>query len=380
MRIPDGIWVGLDHALHVADDALGGGDLKSILQNAVQWAARKRNPVWKAILNRDPPQRAAAKAMGTEFGTALHTILLEPDDFDKRYAVLPPVPDLPNTKEEINAELIALGAAPLPLSKKSVFFEAAARMHGIRTLQDWREEQAEASAGRIQISESWELQLRTTKRVLELHSQAGKFLRNGRAEVSVFWTDEHGHRYKVRFDYLRVRTVADVKTYLLPEDRAAVETFNQSRSKYAYEVAAAQYMYARKEILPDLVRRGRVYIGNPALDEDGDVTAVPAGAEDLKFFADVAAYIDPRWWWIACATGGFPEVDSIEFRQDITAWASAMYQVEQAKETYRAFRAKFGDDDDALWMDDRGLVAITDDHFSRAALNRGAALHDTLEG
>lgn len=380
LLIPDGIWLGLDHARYVADPALGSGDLKEILISPCQWHGRKRNPTWRALLAATAGKAALAAAAGAEFGTAFHVVALEPEEFAERYAVREPTPDLPDTKADIARELIKRGVVPPKLSAPSVNFEAAARMHGITTMDEWKALERLEAGERIQISEHWHTTLTTMRRVLERHSQAMKFLSNGLAEVSVFYTDEYGDRYKIRMDYLRKRTVADLKTYALRKGLSAVESFNRSRGEFAYEVSAEQYMHVRTEVLPGLVEAGRIWRGNPEVDADGDVTALPATDADRAFFADVVAWPEPRWWWVAASTGGVPEIDTIEFRRDIMARASAMFQVEQAKESYRAFRAKFGADDNELWMEDRGLIAITDEnHFSRAALNRGSVLHDNVE-
>lgn len=381
MIIPDGIWIGLDHERHVADPALGGTDLKDILVSPVQWHGRKRNPVWRKILEGAAPKAAAARAAnGRVFGSAFHCVALEPGEFDKRYVVAPPNPQWPASKQEIIDAIIHAGGKPLPLSAASIKHLATARLWGVKTADDWADELKVITAGREMITPEWHTALTTMRRLLEHHSQAMRFLSHGRAEVSMFWTDEHGDRYKVRWDYLRIRTLADLKTYALAEGRNAVESFNRNRSRFNYEGAAVYYMNARTEVLPGLVERGRIYRGNPEPDADGDMTAVPATDADRKFFEEVAAFDKPRWWWVAASTGGVPEVDTIEFRQDLMAWASAQFQVDQAKQSYRDFRAKFGPDDNELWADDRGLISLTDDHFGRTDLNRGSPLHDVVEG
>lgn len=381
MLIPDGIWIGLDHDRYVADPALGSGDLKDILASVVQWHGRKRNPTWRALLAESSSKKALIAAARTEFGTAFHVIALEPEEFEARYCVRPPEPDLPSTKEDIARELIKRGVQPPKMSAKSIMFEAQARMHGIVTLADWKTDNALELGERIGISQNWLIALETMRKVMERHSQAMRFLSKGLAEVSVFYTDPDGYRFKIRMDYLRVRTVADLKTYALRKGLGAVESFNRSRNEFAYEVSAAQYMHVRTDIMPDLVAKGRIWRGNPELDTEGDVTALPATPADRKFFDEVAAWTSPRWWWVAASTGGVPEIDTIEFRQDITAFSAAMFQVEQAKATYREFRERFGPDDNELWVEDRGLIALTDEHhFSRAAMSRGSVLHETIEG
>lgn len=372
--IPDGIWIGLDHQTYIDDPALGGTDIKGLLTNACQWHGRCRNPVWKEILaNSAAPRALNAAANGKSFGTAFHTIALEPDEFDARYCLEPEAPDWPKTKEEIIADIEAIGGETLKLSAKRDEHVERARAYGLSIADDWPAIRADILAGRETITPEWHMALTTMRAVLDGHSQAPKFLRNGLAELSVFYTDENGDRYKVRFDYLRVRTVVDLKTYAMREGMGAVDAFNANRHRFGYEVPAAQYMHVRREVLPGLVEAGKVY-------EVGAFGPESARAEPMAFMREVAAWTEPRWFWIAASTGGVPEIDTVEFDQRSMAFASAQFQVQQAKDTYRAFRAKFGPSDDVLWTDDRGLIALSDGQFSQGALNRGAQLFETLEG
>ena len=98
---------------------------------------------------------------------------------------------------------------------------------------------------------------------MDRHSEARKFLRHGRGEVSVFYTDEYGHRYKARFDYLRIRTVSDIKTYENRNGNDAMETFAFARDKFLYAMQAVNYMDIRTNILPDLVAKRKVWRGAP---------------------------------------------------------------------------------------------------------------------
>ena len=101
------------------------------------------------------------------------------------------------------------------------------------------------------------------------------------------------------------------------------------------------------------------------------IEALPPTADDLKFLDDVAAFTSPTWWWIAVSTLCIPEVDTIEFPTDILAYAAAAVQVEQAKQTYRDMRKRFGDGDDEMWISDRGLLRFTDYSFSQRAMSCG---------
>lgn len=370
--IPDGIWLGLPLTDYLADEALGASDLKALLTNAVQWHARERNAVWREL--HPPSEKETAASI---FGSALHCAILEPEVFEARYYVQPEAPDLPRTKEEINAELAAMGLPTLSTSKKSVLFEAAAAAAEIETLAAWRDTQAAESAGREPISPAWHRALLLLQSVLEHHSEAPKFIRNGRAEISIFWTDATGLRLKIRIDYLRVRTVCDIKSYALREAEEPISAFCSTVERFGYDFSAAHYMDGRLNALPGLAEAGRIYKGAPSRGDDGSIYAEPAGAKDFAFFAQVAGELEPSWAWLACMTQGYPEVDAIVFPGSLMQFGSAKVQLDQARETYRNMAAKF--DAGAPWIVDRGLVYATDHCFRSArARDRGAVLWETV--
>lgn len=362
--IPDGIYLNLPMDDYRRDKALGGSDLKAILGNAVQWHARERNDHWRTL---NPP--SDDETASSRFGTALHVMTLEPGEFDHRYAVEVDAPNLPNTKEDIGEALLKMGRDPPAMGKKKIHFEAAARLHGVRLLSDWKYDQAMIRGEREAISPAWDRSLRLLRQVLEAHSQAPKFLRHGRAEVSVFWTDPTGLRLKCRFDYLRVRPVSDVKSYACREDEEPVQSFVGAIERFGYDFSAAHYSAMRVEAVPQLVAARQVYDGLPYSDS-GKLTV--CFDEDLDFFDKVAAEREPTWCWIACMTQGWPEVDTIELPMSLLQFSAASTQVDMAKQTYRDFRDKFGDDGATAWVQDRGLVRLTDFNFSRRAADRGS--------
>lgn len=365
MQIPDGIYVNLPMQAYQDDPALGSSDLKAILSNAVQWHARERNKAWR-ILN--PPSEEESAA--TRFGTALHAAILEPDLFSERYHLTPDAPNLPSRKEDIYAGLQRIGASLPPKGADRETYVAFARQASLTIMDDWKTLQRIEAGGREQLSKAWWNALTMLQAVFKRHPEATKYVRNGRAEVSVFWTDANGVRLKCRFDYLRVRTVSDVKSYALRDGPEPVQNFVGAVETYGYDFSAAHYMNLRTEAVPALVAAGRVYDGaNIAEGELG-----PVSAADADFFDQVAAWTSPTWWWLACLTMGFPEVDTVAFPSDLLQYSVAAFQVDQAKTTFIEYRDKFGEDGEEAWVADRGRVVLTDANFSRRSQNRGAAL------
>jgi PDDEXK-like uncharacterized protein DUF3799 len=366
MSLPDGIYLNLDFDTYRADPALGSHDLLDCLTGPVQWHGRNRNEVWRQII-----VGADDGTPSTSYGTALHAMALEPEAFGDRYFVAPAKPDLPETISEIKAAIDHEGhARVIAESSPKIMWERRAAECGIRLVKDWAAEVEELRGDRQVIHDEWATALNMLHAVLQRHSQAPKFLRNGRAEVSMFWTDANGDRWKVRFDYLRIRTVADVKTHAYRAGEDPITSFCGALSRFGYDFLAAVQLDARITVLPRLVEQGLIING------DGS----PASDEDFDFFGQVAAWIEPSFWFVACMTGGgltpwkcVPEVDTIEFPRSLVAYAAAQVQVEQARTNYRTMREAFGDTCDSLWVDDRGLVRLTEFNFSQRTLERGMA-------
>lgn len=371
MMLPDGIYLNLPAQPYHDDPALGGHDLQRLLTNAVQWHARERNAAWRA-LHPLSEKESAAKI----FGTLLHTVALEPEKFDERYFVRPDLPDdLPSTKREIRDAIADLGASWPPNSAKADVFEAEAERLGIITKGRWFRQMEAARGDRQLVSAEWARDVKLIRAMIEAHASAMKFLSNGRAEVSVFWTDEHGTRLKCRFDYLRVRPVSDVKTYAYREGEEAIQSFVSQSDKFGYDFAAAHYMDLRVRAIPPLVERGAVYDGARF---DGDwLTIEYASDEDQRFMKRVADEPEPRWHWIACMTQGFPEVDTVNFPMGLLQFQSAMVQVEEARANYRKFVEIHGDTPDVPWISSRRLVTLTDYNFMSArARDRGSIKYE----
>lgn len=372
MMIPDGVWLDLSLPLYLEDEALGSSDLKLILANCSQWHAKKRNPVWRAL---NPPSED--ETFASIFGSALHCMVLEPDAFEARYFVQEPKPALPKTKEEINETLVAMGRPALSLSKLKVHFEAAAMLAGVRLMSDWEDEQDIICAERTALSARVFGSLTLLRSVIDRHSEAMKWLSGGRAEVSVFWTDEHGTRLKARFDYLKKRRVSDIKSYAMRETIEPIESFCMTSDRFAYDLSAAHYMDCRCNALPALAEAGKVYVGAPEPGENGaGLYAIPAPARDVAFFQAVARERDPIWAWIACATGGFPEVDVIELPTTLNAYGAAVVQMDQARAIYRQMVARFAPGEP--WIVDRGHIVLNDYCLTNSrARDRGMVRYDT---
>lgn len=379
--LPDGIYLNLPNEAYQADKALGSSDLKDCLLQIVQWHGKKRNQVWMDHL-KPKGKDADVESIYTAFGSALHTAVLEPDAFDERYLVEPQKPDWPKTIDEIRRAIQHSGNGHFMPDKpvNLLAHQAAARAANIKTDSDWEEELERLAAGRIQISAKWKFELLTLQRVIDRHSVAAKWVRGGRSELSVFWTDEHGHRYKCRFDHIKVSRVCDIKTYVIKKGKTPIDSFLQARDDFAYDFSAAHYMDCRVNVLPGLVKAGAIFEVMDAEEIDGvwQVNFEEASPSDVAFMDRVAAHPKPVWAWLTAAKFGIPEVDVVVFPDDLLAWSAAAEQVKEAKRNYQKMRETFGENDDDMWTEDRGTVVLNETNFSMRSTNRGSRTYDTI--
>src|SRR5690606_36950277 len=93
------------------------------------------------------------------------------------------------------------------LKKSGSVLEQAERLAdaGFPASQLWalvKQEWDRARGARTPIPAKHYDQMLTDSRRISEHPDIGPLLRGGEAEVSVFWTDEHGVKMKARIDYL----------------------------------------------------------------------------------------------------------------------------------------------------------------------------------
>lgn len=192
-----------------------------------------RSPAYYRYVKNDIREQTTAML----FGSMVHKLVLESEDFDEEYIIAPDV-DRRTKKgkeiwEEFNAELknkIAIGR-PLYESAKSV---------------------AESVMN---------------------HPIAARLLQGGQAESSWFW-EENGVKCKCRPDYLRgdIKCVIDLKT----TQNASPESFTKIAYDYRYHVQAAWYLRGLRECGADV--ENFIFI---AVEKDPPYTVCVYTADDL---------------------------------------------------------------------------------------------------
>ncbi len=137
---------------------------------------------------------------GTVMGEAFHALVLEPQMFSKRYLVLA------ETKTEQRVE-------------------------------------SEDAAMQLEWLDAWQWSALCRGRDALLTSRqapVSEWLSTGRKELSIYWADQQGGRWKARPDCFTDRIVLDIKT----TNDCRRESFKRTRERFGYDLQAAHYVDA----------------------------------------------------------------------------------------------------------------------------------------
>lgn len=189
----------------ISNEAYHGG--AGISKSGLDLIAKSPLHYWTAYL--DPAREPREETSAMRVGTAIHTAVLEPGEFFDRYVIVPEGIDR-RTKDGkaeyavLEAQAAAKGATLLPYADFKTAMAVKASCH--------------------------------------THPMAKQMFREGKAEQSVFWTDEEtGVLCKCRPDWLlggENPAILDLKSTV----DASPNGFMTSAYKYRYHVQAAWYL------------------------------------------------------------------------------------------------------------------------------------------
>lgn len=142
----------------------------------------------------------AAVFDGSPMGEALHSLVLEPDVFEQQYLVLD---------------------GSVPADRTLSESEAMQRVW----LDAWQ----------------WAALARARETILACaQAPVARWLAEGEKELSIYWTDEHGGRWRARPDCFTPEIVLDLKTTA----DCRPEAFGRTRERLRYDFQAAHYVEA----------------------------------------------------------------------------------------------------------------------------------------
>lgn len=203
-----GIYAGISNA-----DYHGG---PGISKSGLDQIARSPLHYWSRYL--DPQRTPTEQTASMRLGTAIHTAVLEPDQFNSRYVTVPDDAPRKPTSAQLNA-------------KKPSDDTIAA-------IAWWDRFNAERGDREI-IDQADAATCSAIAQVVRQHPTARKVFATGQAEMSCYWTDrETGLLCKCRPDWLALPFIVDLKS---TED-ASADAFQRSAWNWRYWVQAAWYI------------------------------------------------------------------------------------------------------------------------------------------
>lgn len=266
--IVDGVYFDLPEEVHHGVRALGSSALADLdIGAATFWRGSWLDP--------DRPELDEESTKAQIVGKAYHAAILEPDRFDRLFVREISKADFPakgflSSDEKVRATLKALGQTQKIGDETAA--ERAERLLDFGyegTIFPLEKARWQATvAGRQPISgPTFDEIMRDAERIAGSPEVAQNF-RDGFAEVSVFWTDEHGLRCKARFDYLKPDRWADLKSFANPRrkhiDQVIADAFRYER----YYLQATHYRDAAEAI-----RTGGLQVQGEATDDQRKMIA-----------------------------------------------------------------------------------------------------------
>lgn len=301
--IADGVYFDLPADVYHAVPRLSSSGIQKVdVSPATFWRGSWLDP--------DRPDEDEDETIWQVLGRAYHTARLEPHLFNQLYVrELDKADALPGTLftgTDMAAKLEDFG-----LKKTGKVEEQAERLADAGfpanllwplVKRDWED----ARGARTPIPAKHYDQMVTDGERISQNSQIGRLLTGGEAEVSVFWTDEHGIQMKARIDYLTREWWADFKT------------FDNSRGKNLGQALADAVRYNRYYI------QAAVYRDAVEAIRLGGLEVREATTEDQRALV-AALRIRPgelRCWYIFQEKNGIPNLLAREFPFYAVPWTT----------------------------------------------------------
>jgi len=176
---------------------------------------------------------------------------------------------------------------------------------------------------------------------ITLNPHLARAFKGGIPEVSVFWADDNNVACKCRLDWLKPRTIVDIKKCTNLRERPFDVAVLLAIAEYRYDVSARHYLDGYRHLYR-FAAEGRVF---------GNCPLKPG------WHARIASPDDMRWTWVFHQTDGAPVTKGLELLPGSSALNRAAREIAQAKQAYLACLDKFGTNQ---WVSDAPIEAIID--------------------
>lgn len=219
VHIKPGIYLGMDFEEYTKIDALNCSRLKKVRHSLRAFLENAR----------------AEESPALRFGSLCHCGALEPEEFEKRYVVLP---DFHLDKQNTT------GSGEQSQSKATKYYK--------QKVSQFMEEHK----GKQEVSSEWMTQMMSMIKNITDHPRASKFFSSGAPEVSMVWIDKKtGLRCKGRIDWLHGKFGEKISDKLISQKAERICDFKTTQDvtdfslgENGYHIQAYMYQSGWKEL------------------------------------------------------------------------------------------------------------------------------------
>ncbi len=170
-------------------------------------------------------------------------------------------------------------------------------------------------------------QIEFANQSMQFHPDLKVWFAGGYPEVTVIF-DAFGVRFKVRFDYAKIGSIGDLKTFANQMKRKLRSAVNTAMRSYSYHISAALYLMGAGAA-QDLIRAGKVY----------DFTGHPDWLDD---FASTPV---TNFYFAFIKKGQFPVVQPAVFAvEPESGYGAGLTEIMEAVDLYKKGQSTYGKD------------------------------------
>lgn len=350
-----GIYFGMPEDEYRADPSLSASGIKRLLVSPLDyWVTSWMNPEY---VERETPAK--------KLGKAYHKLILEGREaFERAYAVMPSKDDYPDALD--GADALREYCRDLGLKVSGTIAEMCARIREHdAAVQLWPEIKAHAereATGRTKLTFAQWQEIECAALVISRMPSVAQAFQGGYSEVSLFWVDGSGVPMKARIDYLKPKTIVDLKTFANIMDKDLRAAVANEIARNSYHVQAVAYVEGLKQI--------------KAMYREHGMDIVYGGA-DPAWIKQTLTEPRTRFVFVFQQTGDVPNCIAREFAEFETwggngatrnaYWLSGTMAYRRGIEIFRKALDHYGTD--VPWVADHGLSALRDIDFPMWLLN-----------
>lgn len=217
----------------------------------------------------------------------------------------------------------------------------------------------DAHAGKEMITARSDRLIRIRAKIIEAHPELGQAFKGGWPEVSFFWyCPKTGAPMKARMDYIKMRTIVDLKTFTNKGGKPIRTAINQAIATYKYNIQHLIYVEAANAVKA-LIREhgaGVIFFGDFVSSNDDAKARIAATDWFLKWATQTE---DPGFIFVFLKSDKAPVARGKIMPQG-TVFSVTRSRVEEMKRQWVACAQTFGTD---VWLDVEPIDEVDDEEL-----------------